>query len=365
MIWPFNREPSEVTCPKCEMRVISSCDRENRFGGCPVPDAYADRRAQPAAIPAAAQEQAAPSDELVALFREAVAWGCVYGEVIPAHQWDSIRDEMAEKFSARHGAQPALTEQDRQDIETGRKWRENSSLEEWFPLTAEELVSTQRMFQAAVSDLAAISERLGMDPDDAGADAFIAAIDDLAQPAASAEPVAWINEDDLPDNYPYDEMFGFSQILDGVRMFPVFWPGTVITPEYLDGHKDGLEWAAQMAEANDPRTGDWLYDDPHELARALRKGPEMPAGQASGQAQDAEDAARYRWLRDRNDWYAEPRLDAEDGTMWRLTFYTPAQIIDPTDDDNLDVALIAAMLADAANPRDAARQESKGGEGNG
>ncbi|WP_447510519.1 DUF551 domain-containing protein [Citrobacter gillenii] len=46
--------------------------------------------------------------------------------------------------------------------------------------------------------------------------------------------------------------------------------------DYLQGHKDGLEWAAQMAEANNPQTGDWLYDDPIELARAIRKGPDMP-----------------------------------------------------------------------------------------
>lgn len=90
------------------------------------------------------------------------------------------------------------------------------------------------------------------------------------------EPVAWLYEDELPDNYPYDEMFGFSEVRDGVRMFPVFWPGFVITPDYLDGHRHGLEWAAQVAEANHPLTGDWLYDDPHELAKALRKGPEMP-----------------------------------------------------------------------------------------
>lgn len=46
--------------------------------------------------------------------------------------------------------------------------------------------------------------------------------------------------------------------------------------DYLQGQKDGLEWAAQLAEANHPQTGDWLYDDPVELARAIRKGPDMP-----------------------------------------------------------------------------------------
>ena len=45
--------------------------------------------------------------------------------------------------------------------------------------------------------------------------------------------------------------------------------------DYLQGHKDGLEWAAQLAEANHPETGDWLYDDPIELAKAIRKGPDM------------------------------------------------------------------------------------------
>ncbi|MEL3459997.1 DUF551 domain-containing protein, partial [Escherichia coli] len=50
--------------------------------------------------------------------------------------------------------------------------------------------------------------------------------------------------------------------------------------DYLQGHKDGLEWAAQLAEANHPQTGDWLYDDPIDLARAIRKGPDMPTVQA-------------------------------------------------------------------------------------
>ena len=49
--------------------------------------------------------------------------------------------------------------------------------------------------------------------------------------------------------------------------------------DYLQGHKDGLEWAAQLAEANHPQTGDWLYDDQINLARAIRKGPDMPTVQ--------------------------------------------------------------------------------------
>ncbi|HBY1087070.1 TPA: DUF551 domain-containing protein [Klebsiella pneumoniae] len=49
--------------------------------------------------------------------------------------------------------------------------------------------------------------------------------------------------------------------------------------DYLQGHKDGLEWSAQLAEANHPETGDWLYDDPIELAKAIRKGPDMPPEQ--------------------------------------------------------------------------------------
>ncbi len=50
--------------------------------------------------------------------------------------------------------------------------------------------------------------------------------------------------------------------------------------DYLQGHKDGLEWAAQLAESNHPQAGDWLYDDPIELAKAIRKGPDMPPAQS-------------------------------------------------------------------------------------
>lgn len=60
--------------------------------------------------------------------------------------------------------------------------------------------------------------------------------------------------------------------------------------DYLQGHKDGLEWAARLAEANHPETGDWLYDDPIELAKAIRKGPDMPP------AQPVADSEPVAWL---------------------------------------------------------------------
>ncbi len=37
------------------------------------------------------------------------------------------------------------------------------------------------------------------------------------------EPVGWMYEDEIPDNYPYDAMFPYSKV-DGVRMFPVYAP---------------------------------------------------------------------------------------------------------------------------------------------
>jgi hypothetical protein len=100
--------------------------------------------------------------------------------------------------------------------------------------------------------------------------------------------------------------------------------------------------------------GGMIYNPaPLHMRAAYETGYRAALAAAAVQAtpQDAEDAARYRWLRDWNDWYAEPRLDREDGTRWSLTFYTPAPLADPPADDSLDVALIAAMLADAAQGR--------------
>lgn len=73
--------------------------------------------------------------------------------------------------------------------------------------------------------------------------------------------------------------------------------------DYLQGHKDGLEWASQLAKANHPETGDWLYDDPIELAKAIRKGPDIPPAQPVADSDpviivgdDGGDALSYRRL---------------------------------------------------------------------
>ncbi|MEI3660774.1 hypothetical protein [Klebsiella pneumoniae] len=79
--------------------------------------------------------------------------------------------------------------------------------------------------------------------------------------------------------------------------------------DYLQGHKDGLEWAAQLAEANHPETGDWLYDDPIELAKAIRKGPDMPP------VQPVADSEPVAWGR-----FQETLTD---GGYWILYDYKP------------------------------------------
>ena len=70
--------------------------------------------------------------------------------------------------------------------------------------------------------------------------------------------------------------------------------GVKLPLDYLQCHKDGLEWAAQLAEANHPQTGDWFYDDPIELAGAIRKGPDMPPVQTASVV-DADDNF-YSWF---------------------------------------------------------------------
>lgn len=93
------------------------------------------------------------------------------------------------------------------------------------------------------------------------------------------------------------------EIIDGIALAAMDSETVEMPLDYLQGHKDGLEWAARLAEANHPDTGDWLYDDPIELAKAIRKGPDMPPVQPVADSEpvivvgdDGGDALSYRRL---------------------------------------------------------------------
>ena len=54
------------------------------------------------------------------------------------------------------------------------------------------------------------------------------------------EPIAWMFEDELPENYPYDELYEYSKV-DVVRMFPVFGPAPAINLSELVPDEDEVE----------------------------------------------------------------------------------------------------------------------------
>ncbi|WP_225387869.1 hypothetical protein [Escherichia coli] len=115
--------------------------------------------------------------------------------------------------------------------------------------------------------------------------------------------------------------------------------------DYLQGHKDGLEWAAQLAEANHPQTGDWLYDDPIDLARAIRKGPDMPTVQGGNSPVIPDDVRRMDWLVSKTVDVREPMVYGSHSLFWSQT------ITDEEDDyhaTKLREQIDAAMAAEQA-----------------
>ncbi|WP_395225292.1 hypothetical protein [Escherichia coli] len=115
--------------------------------------------------------------------------------------------------------------------------------------------------------------------------------------------------------------------------------------DYLQGHKDGLEWAAQLAEANHPQTGDWLYDDPIDLARTIRKGPDMPTVQGGNSPEIPDDVRRMDWLVSKTVDVREPMVYGSHSLFWSQT------ITDEEDDyhaTKLREQIDAAMAAEQA-----------------
>lgn len=100
-----------------------------------------------------------------------------------------------------------------------------------------------------------------------------------AQPAPVSVPAAMEIDDDFDSAFEHGKAVGWNAYRAAMLQPEPVSNSDELPLDYLQGHKDGLEWAAQLAEANHPQTGDWLYDDPIDLARAIRKGPDMPTVQ--------------------------------------------------------------------------------------
>ncbi len=99
-------------------------------------------------------------------------------------------------------------------------------------------------------------------------------------PAPVSVPAAMEIDDDFDSAFEHGKAVGWNAYRAAMLQAEPVSNSDELPLDYLQGHKDGLEWAAQLAEANHPQTGDWLYDDPIDLARAIRKGPDMPTVQA-------------------------------------------------------------------------------------
>ncbi|MFL9318824.1 DUF551 domain-containing protein [Escherichia coli] len=98
-------------------------------------------------------------------------------------------------------------------------------------------------------------------------------------PAPVSVPAAMEIDDDFDSAFEHGKAVGWNAYRAAMLQAEPVSNSDELPLDYLQGHKDCLEWAAQLAEANHPQTGDWLYDDPIDLARAIRKGPDMPTVQ--------------------------------------------------------------------------------------
>lgn len=119
-----------------------------------------------------------------------------------------------------------------------------------------------------------------------------------APPAPVSVPAAMEIDDDFDSAFEHGKAVGWNACRAAMLQAEPVSNSDELPLDYLQGHKDGLEWAAQLAEANHPQTGDWLYDDQIDLARAIRKGPDMPTVQAGNSpvTQDGSANILRRWL---------------------------------------------------------------------
>lgn len=167
----------------------------------------------------------------------------------------------------------------------------------------------------------------------------------LPQPAVLSVPAAMEMDDDFDSAFEHGKAVGWNAYRAAMLQAEPASNSDELPPDYLQGHKDGLEWAAQLAEANHPQTGDWLYDDPIELARAIRKGPDMPTVQAGNSPVTPDDVLRMDWLVSKTVDVREPMVYGSHSIFW-------SQTITDEDDDyhatKLREQIDAAMATEQA-----------------
>ncbi|EFL9897445.1 hypothetical protein EK62_004710 [Escherichia coli] len=174
-----------------------------------------------------------------------------------------------------------------------------------------------------------------------------------APPATVSVPAAMEIDDDFDSSFEHGKAVGWNAYRAAMLQAEPVSNSDELPLDYLQGHKDGLEWAAQLAEANHPQTGDWLYDDPIDLARAIRKGPDMPTVQGGNSPVIPDDVRRMDWLVSKTVDVREPMVYGSHSLFWSQT------ITDEEDDyhaTKLREQIDAAMAAEQAA---APQQEAK------
>lgn len=174
-----------------------------------------------------------------------------------------------------------------------------------------------------------------------------------APPAPVSVPAAMEIDDDFDSAFEHGKAVGWNAYRAAMLQAEPVSNSDELPLDYLQGHKDGLEWAAQLAEANHPQTGDWLYDDPIDLARAIRKGPDMPTVQGGNSPVIPDDVRRMDWLVSKTVDVREPMVYGSHSLFWSQT------ITDEEDDyhaTKLREQIDAAMAAEQAA---APQQEAK------
>ncbi|MDU2535917.1 MAG: DUF551 domain-containing protein [Enterobacter hormaechei] len=164
-------------------------------------------------------------------------------------------------------------------------------------------------------------------------------------PAPVSVPAAMEMDDDFDSAFEHGKAVGWNAYRAAMLQAEPVSNSDELPLDYLQGHKDGLEWAAQLAEANHPQTGDWLYDDPIDLARAIRKGPDMPTVQGGNSPVIPDDVRRMDWLVSKTVDVRELMVYGSHSLFWSQT------ITDEEDDyhaTKLREQIDAAMAAEQA-----------------